>query len=71
MKGGGKGDGAMEAVARKAKRRSGRVKWCKSARENEEAAAKGSTKHRPGITEIEEGFLTSPTPFGMTGSGEC
>jgi hypothetical protein len=40
MKGGGKGDGAMEAVA---KRRGGRVKWCKSARENEEAAGKGST----------------------------
>jgi hypothetical protein len=70
MKGGGKGDGATVAVARNAKRRNGRVKWCKSARANEEAAAKGSVLHRRGITGIEEGFLTSRTPFGMTGSGE-
>jgi hypothetical protein len=40
MKGGGKGDGTMEAVA---KRRSGRAKWCKGARENQQAAGKGST----------------------------
>jgi hypothetical protein len=64
MKGGGKGDGAIEAVARKAKRRSGKVTGWKSARENQEAAGKRSTWHRPGIAEIEEGFLASETPLG-------